>query len=137
MPNGTRLTKDQQRANWAYKRAAEVARDKRDEYKTAVRALGADILRSGLSAALADLKRRKADNVLADIECFEIPVLRATPNSPAASLLVRVNELCVGQYMLATRETLQVVMWLKRACDALFEEEDPGGDRRREGDGHA
>ena len=26
--------------------------------------------------------------------------------------------------MLATRETLQVVMWLKRACEAIFEDEE-------------
>jgi len=130
-------TKEQERARLAYERVAEVARDKRDDYKTAVRALGANILRSGLSAALADLKRRKADNVLADIECFDIPVLKATPGRPAPSLLVRVNELPVGQYMLATRETLQVVTWLKRACDALFEEDDAPGTGRSGCNSHA
>jgi CRISPR-associated protein Cmr5 len=130
-------TKDQERARRAYERVAEVARDKRDDYKTAVRALGANILRSGLSAALADLKRRKADDVLADIERFDIPVLRATPGRSTPSLLVRVNDLPVGQYMLATRETLQVVMWLKRACDAIFEEDNAPGKGRGGGDGHA
>jgi CRISPR-associated protein Cmr5 len=137
MPNGPRLTKDQNRARLAYERVAAVACDKRDDYKTAVRALGANVLRSGLSAALADLKRRKAADVLADIERFGIPGLTGAPNGPASSLLVRVNELPVGQYILATRETLQVAMWLKRACDALFDQDDAPGTGRSGGDGHA
>ena len=62
MPEAPRLTKDQQRATFAYGQVGQVARleaTAQDNYKTAVRALGANILRSGLSAALADLQRRK------------------------------------------------------------------------------
>jgi CRISPR-associated protein Cmr5 len=130
-------TKDQERARLAYERAAAVAHGKRHEYKTAVRALGANVLRSGLSAALADLKRRKANDVLADIERFGILGLAADPNNPARSLLVSVYDLPVGQYMLATRETLQVVMWLKRACEALFDEDDAPTTGRSGGEGNA
>jgi CRISPR-associated protein Cmr5 len=121
-----RLTRDQQRARYAYQqvdalrnsRAAndENAQKKCDDYKIAVKALGANILRSGLSAALADLMRRNASDVLDDLAKADIPGLGVD----AGALFKTVNNLSVGEYMLATRETLQVVMWLKRACDALL-----------------
>jgi CRISPR-associated protein Cmr5 len=131
MPNAPRVTKDQGRARLAYKRVAAVASDKREDYKIAVKALGANILRSGLSAALADLMRRNASNVVDDIARFNIPGLRTDLGD--APLFVTVNNLPVGQYMLATRETLQVVMWLKRACEALFEDKEPAAPPVREG----
>ena len=38
----------------------------------------------------------------------------------ANNLFKTVNELEVGDYMIATRESMQVVTWLKRACEAIF-----------------
>lgn len=123
-----RLTRDQQRARYAYQqvdalrasRAAngENARKACDDYKIAVKTLGANILRSGLSAALADLMRRNASKVLDDLAKADIPGLGV--DTKGDQLFKKVNDLCVGEYMLATRETLQVVTWLKRACDALL-----------------
>ncbi len=130
-------TKDQLRASYAYEKVgalwraysdADVSDRKKakrncEDYETAVKALGANILRSGLSAALADLMRRKDGakelrKHLADSQISQIPGLE---NVTERDLFSRVNALYVGTYMLATRETLQVVMWLKRACDALFD----------------
>jgi CRISPR type III-B/RAMP module-associated protein Cmr5 len=120
MPKEPRLTKDQQRAHDAYQLVAKVKFDERDEYEIAVKRLGANVLRSGLCAALADLMRRgsKASTVLAHLASFKIPGL--LPEDEGENLLQKANNLDVSRYMLATRETLQAVMWLKRACEALF-----------------
>jgi CRISPR-associated protein Cmr5 len=135
MPNGPRLTKDQQRACRAYERVGALrsayertpkdskerqkAKKTCEEYEIAVKALGANILRSGLSTAFADLMRRKASNVLEHLASFDIPGFGA--ETEGANLFQKANNLAVGRYMLATRETLQVIMWLKRACEATFE----------------
>lgn len=128
-----RLTRDQRRAGYAYARVDALIRSARaasdenarkaaerncDDYKIAVKALGANILRSGLSAALADLMRRNARRVLDDLAGADIPGLGV--DGGGDQLFKTVNDLSVGDYMLATRETLQVVMWLKRACEALL-----------------
>jgi len=146
MPNGTRLTRDQQRARHAYDQVGVMwsaynrtpkgddearlrARKKCDNYEIAVKALGANILRSGLSAALADLMRRgdRAKDLREHIAiaASELPGLTGAGE---ADLFRRVNNLETAQYMLTTRELLQVVMWLKRACEALFEFDDKGPD---------
>jgi CRISPR-associated protein Cmr5 len=138
MPNGLRLTKDQQRAQRAYTQVnplwnayatARAANDsalkasakaQAEKYKTGVRSLGANILRSGLSAAFAELMRRKNDTQLLreHLAQSDIPGLQVCN---ADNLFQTANGLAVDAYMLATRETLQVVMWLKRAAEALFD----------------
>jgi CRISPR-associated protein Cmr5 len=152
MPNGARLTKDQQRAQRAYAQVQPLwadytrARDANDpagkasakaaaeKYKGAVRSLGANILRSGLSAAVAELMRRKADTQLLRQHLAQsgIPGLQACN---ADDLFQTVNGVPVDAYMLATRETLQVVMWLKRAAEALFDFDisDNSGETKAEG----
>jgi len=153
MPNGPRLTKDQERARRAYGQVSRVWEDYKrlpqgdakrkakkdcDDYEIAVKALGANILRSGLAAALAELMRRKAIKVLEHLADSAIPGLGA--ETEGRNLLMKANNLPVGTYMLATRETLQVVMWLKRAAEALFDfTPEPGasGSAVSEGDRHA
>jgi CRISPR-associated protein Cmr5 len=138
-----RFTKDQERARRAYRqvqrlwnacadarragdKAAEAtARKACDEYDTAVKALGANILRSGLAAAVAELMRRKADTLREHLANSAIPGF--APETAANNLLVQANNLRLREYMLATRETLQVVMWLKRACEAIFEDAPDAG----------
>lgn len=102
------------------KQARQKAKKGCEDYEIAVKALGPNILRSGLSAALADLMRRKdkANKLREHIANSAIPGLQDVSED---DLFARVNSLDVGTYMLATRETLQVVMWLKRACAALFD----------------
>ncbi len=118
-------TKDQLRASYAYKKVEALQTEGKncDDYQIAVKALGANILRSGLSAALADLMRRKdkAKELRKHLASSQISQIPGLANVTEHDLFSRVNALDVGTYMLATRETLQVVMWLKRACDALFD----------------
>jgi CRISPR-associated protein Cmr5 len=132
------LTKDQLRASRAYSHVGELkAKKDREDYQIAVKALGANILRSGLSAALADLMRRKgeAKKLRQHLAASEIPGLADVAEQ---NLFKQVNALDVGTYMLATRETLQVVMWLKRACDALDSPEEAAATAAGpNGDGHA
>ena len=51
------------------------------------------------------------------LEASGIPGLEGTT---ADNICQKVNSLEVVNYMIATRETLQVVTWLKRACEAIF-----------------
>ncbi len=138
MPGTPRTTKSQQRAKCAYQQVAELwlqyeaagddkesrqrVRKVCEEYKTAVRGLGANILRSGLSAALADLLRRgsKTKSLREHIADSGIPYL-TLGRQREDELFTVANDLAVGPYMLATRETLEVVKWLKRATEALFD----------------
>jgi CRISPR-associated protein Cmr5 len=148
------LTRDQQRASRAYAQvdvlwkaysepenanARQSAQKTCEDYEIAVKALGANILRSGLSAALADLMRRKegAKKLREHLAASQIPGLA---NATENDVFRKVNDLDVGAYMIATRETLQVVMWLKRACDALFDfklQDATAAAAGVEGDGHA
>jgi CRISPR-associated protein Cmr5 len=119
-------TRDQQRAARAYRQVSGLPADTstRDDYKIAVRSLGANILRGGLSAGIASLLRKGngtngASHLLAHIAASQIPDLA---NVTPATLYPAINGLEVRAYMLATRETLQVVSWLKRASDALIQE---------------
>jgi hypothetical protein len=52
--------RDQYRAKMAYEAVRKIT-EKRKEYKIAVHAFGAEILQSGLAAAMAGLERRGAD----------------------------------------------------------------------------
>jgi CRISPR-associated protein Cmr5 len=155
MPHDRRLTKHQQQARRAYEQVGALwnsyrtaaneqtknaTRERCRDYRVAVKALGANILRSGLSAALAELSRR-ADRVRLLREHIAASQIPGLDGASEAELLSRVNALDAGAYMLATRETLQVVMWLKRASEALFEfkpDTDAGSDTAgADGDSHA
>ena len=127
-----RLNRDQQRATYAYKRVNGLPLGDRKEYKTTVRALGPNILRSGLSAAFADLMRRgKGAKALREhLAAAGIPGLNGVAED---KIFENVNQLPAEQYMLATRETLQVVLWHKRAAEALIKDAAPpqgGSDAR-------
>jgi CRISPR/Cas system CMR-associated protein Cmr5 small subunit len=114
----TRLTRDQKRALLAY-RCVEGVTDDRDGYKIAVNDLGANILRSGLAAAMAALERRDGPGkalLLQHLASAGIPALSGATNLPK-----RVCELPVEKYMIATREMLAFVTWLKRAVQATFD----------------
>lgn len=119
----TRRSRDQQRALYAYERVKQVSTaEMRRDYKTAVNDLGANVLRSGLCAALAALQRQKGSGavVLEHVAGADLPGL---PGLTGESLPGRVRQLDVRQYMLVTREVLRVAAWLKRAAQATFGEE--------------
>ena len=123
-PSGPVVLRDQERARFAYERVAKV-RDLGEkvfrDYENAVLDLGADILRVGLLAALAAVQRLgdRGKPLLDDLAKANIPGLEA---KDGAQLVERARKLDVDGYMIATRETLAVVSWLRRACQATFED---------------
>ncbi len=114
------VLRDQARARFAYGRAAAVPEGERKDYQNAVLAFGADILRVGLLAALAGVQRLgdRGARLLGDLAKAGIPGLEA---ADGAKLVEKARGLDVDAYMIATRETLAVVSWLRRACQATFE----------------
>lgn len=123
MPAESRpLVRDQRRALHAYKVVAEVPKEEQKDYEIAVNDFGANILRSGLCAAIAAVQRlgnRGARLLLQHLASADVPGLKdATEND----LAQRVRELDAEAYMIATREMLQVAVWLKRAVQATFGE---------------
>jgi hypothetical protein len=95
-----------------------VPSDQRREYEIAVKDLGANVLRGGLSAALAAIQRRNDAGgklLLGHLASAELPGLKGATEGDLAA---RVRKLSVDDYMLATREVLKVAAWLKRAVQA-------------------
>lgn len=121
------LTRDQRRALHAYECVREVANAKdkdnkkdmvlRKDYKILVNDLGARILRSGLAATMAFIERDKSKVA---VQLFVGHILNAKIPSikKQEDLFDQVREMDVDTYMLATRELLKVVTWLKRAVQA-------------------
>jgi len=113
--------RDQQRALHAYGAVAQVQAGQQKDYQIAVNDLGANILRSGLCAAIASVQRlgSRGDILLDHLASAGVPGLEG---ATAQNLAQRVRGLDADSYMLATRELLQVATWLKRAVQATFEE---------------
>lgn len=113
--------RDQARARHAYQMVAQLRDpDAQQSYQTAVNDLGANILRNGLCAALANLQRlgeRGGDTLLKHLAEAGIHGLEGVH---AAKFVGRVRDLDAQGYILATREALQVATWLKRAARATF-----------------
>lgn len=118
---GASLLRDQQRALHAYEAVSRVTQGEQKDYKIAVNDLGANILRSGLCAALASLQRigPRGDILLGHLASAGIPSLE---KATAQNLAKLVRELGTEDYMMATREFIQVATWLKRAVQATFRE---------------
>lgn len=113
------VLRDQQRALHAYESVGNMLQAQgNDDYRIAVNDLGANILRSGLCAALASVQRvrdRGGEVLLGHLASAGVPGLES---ATAGDLAKRVRELNADGYMIATREILQVVTWLKRAVQA-------------------
>ena len=83
-------------------------------------------MRSGLAAAISGLERRNkkskdgASTLLDHLAKASIPGLEGASDTTIGET---VRRLPVADYMLATRETLQVVLWLTRAVQGTFTEE--------------
>lgn len=129
------LTRDQVRAQHAYA-CVKAAKDDGclEDYKILVNSLGANVMRSGLAAAIAFLEREKRKEVtlfLNHLAAAKIPGLDGTN---AQTLPAKVRALQLQDYMLATRELLRVVLWFRRAVQAAGAAEPAqaaGGDRAR------
>ncbi len=123
------IIKDQERARRAYALVERVEDNKQKDYRTTLNALGGNIIRLGLSAALAELQRREK---LGGKEVLEhlAHVLRQA-NLPGLgddltkdNLVQKVNALNAEDYMLATREVMAHLAWFRRAVQALFKDEE-------------
>ncbi|MBY0552126.1 MAG: type III-B CRISPR module-associated protein Cmr5 [Candidatus Obscuribacterales bacterium] len=116
------LLKDQQRAIYAYKAVELLPKERLSDYKITVNSLGANILRIGLSAALAAVERlgeKRATLLLGHLAGASISGLES---STAKDFTKVVRNLPTDDYILATREVLRLVSWLKRATQAVSEE---------------
>lgn len=115
------MTRDQMRALHAYDCIGRVPPNDRDRknYKIAINDLGANILRGGLCAALAAVQRLedRRNPLLQHLASAGVPGLT---NVKPDHLAKRVRRMGSQEYMIATREMLQVAMWLKRAAQATF-----------------
>lgn len=114
--------RDQCRALHAYESVCRVPEEKRKDYKIAVNDLGANILRSGLCAAIAAVQRlgERGSLLLDHLAAAGVPGLEGAKGDNLAKL---VRELDADAYMIATREILEVAVWLKRAVQATFGED--------------
>jgi CRISPR-associated protein Cmr5 len=121
-PEPKPLLRDQRRALHAYEVVAKVAQEpkaQQRDYKIAVNDLGANILRSGLCAAIAAVQRlgKGGERLLGHLASAGVPGLEG---AKAKDIARRVRELDADSYMVATREMLAVAVWLKRAVQATF-----------------
>ncbi|NTX41316.1 type III-B CRISPR module-associated protein Cmr5 [Myxococcus sp. CA033] len=133
-------TREQQRAIRAYEFVTAVPTDLRADYKPRVHGLGASVLRDGLAAALTFLERerdpkenrpletnaamRLLDDLAKSLGDAGLPGLEK--NLRWDALPGKVRELKLEDYMLATRETLRLVVWFRRAVQATFKDEGKG-----------
>lgn len=124
-------TRDQQRAVFAYSKVREVLEDsslndeKTEAYGRLVKNLGTQIRRDGLSAAMAFIERNRGND---EVICLfrhlaeaPIPYIgdgSRAQESPQTVVPSAIRSLSLDKYMLVTRETLEVVKWLKRAVQA-------------------
>ena len=122
------MRKDQQRALWAYERAA-AARESGvlDDYEIAVQAFASTLHRCGLAVAASVLERNRKHRgygrLLNDI-AGRPPVPndheRAGADRQGKDWPEHVRKMeDVSLYMLTTREVLACVVWLRRACRAV------------------
>lgn len=111
------LLRDQRRALYAYQSVDSVSPEDWNDYQLAVYGLGANVLRSGLCAALAAVQRfgTRGDLLLDHLAKADLPALESIPTR---ELVQRVRALDTDVYLIAARETLQVATWLKRAAQA-------------------
>lgn len=124
-------TRQQSRALHAYERVTRVPQKERADYATHVHALGNAVLRNGLAAALAFLERelesekkkqeKPVGHLLDDLATADLPGM---PRVAGAKLPDEVRRLETSDYMLVTRELLQVLVWFRRAVQATFTEEE-------------
>lgn len=117
------VLRDQARARHAYACVAKVPVDQRGDYKIAVNAFGAHVIRSGLCAAIAWLQRRDTNAAglfLGHLDAAGIRGLPSNSGKSAATFVEKVHAVEAADYMIATRDTLALVVWFRRAVQALF-----------------
>ena len=117
------ILRDQDRARKAYTSVAAVPRKDFDDYRIAVNAFGAQVIRLGLCAAIAWLQRAKTDGADLFLQHLNEANLRGLDaiqqnRGPAVSFASKVQAADAANYMIATRDTLALVVWFRRALQA-------------------
>jgi len=121
----TQLTRDQARAEFAYKCVDAVAKERskqfQADYKIRVNSLGSAVLRDGLSAALVFLHRDPDDEAAKLLlEHLSNSAELGRGGRTKTPLIPDVFSLELGEYMRITREVLALAVWLRRAVSATF-----------------
>ena len=127
------MRRDQQRALYAYECVETVVREHSnqfDDYKRAVHSMGAEIIRSGLCAAVSDMQRRGSGEAargggsnqtgtsLLQSHIAAAEVLPFGERPSANTFPSAVRALDTANYMLVTREMLSLIGWFRRAVQA-------------------
>ena len=126
--------RDQSRARHAYKSVASVPAQHCEDYRIAVNSFGAHVIRTGLCAAIAWLQRTDTEGAslfLRHLNDAGIRGLAAVPGDKGGTFADKVHAAVAADYMIATRDTLALVVWFRRAVQALRAEE--RGERRKNG----
>lgn len=117
----TRLNREQRRAMHALRlwKTAREADWPEANYRTLVNGFGAQVLRSGLLAAVAFARRyvddRAAAHMLSGLfhpQVMSVGILHRVKPDDLIEALARLD---AAAYMLATREVLAATLWLRRA----------------------
>ncbi|HZV49120.1 MAG TPA: type III-B CRISPR module-associated protein Cmr5 [Candidatus Dormibacteraeota bacterium] len=95
----------------------------RTDYEIAVNDLGADVLRSGLAAAMAALERKRDRGGGLLLKHLADAKISGLADATAQDLPDRVRRLDLDAYLLATREVLQLATWFRRAVQATSDKE--------------
>lgn len=126
------LTREQERAQHAYRCVREVVEDKDvsfDDYRTLINGLGANIMRSGLAATVAFVQRYRNEKVVGlfwkHLAGAKIHYLEGVSSKDLAE---KIYELELNQYMHVTREMLKQALWFRRATQAYKAQSDHKGE---------
>lgn len=114
------ITREQERARRAYECVAQIGTSQRDDYKIAVNAIGANVVRSGLAAAMSWLERDKSAVTEQLLDHLAGIGILGVGEVDGAGLPAAIRELPADRYMLATRDLLKIVIWFRRAVQATF-----------------
>lgn len=124
---GAGLTREQLRARHALTVWAKTAGKEalRENYRTLVHGFGAQVLRSGLLAAVA-FARRYVDAdasklLLEGLFARHVMTVAKVRDAQADGLIEAIAALDATDYMLATREVLAAVIWFRRAAQGVGE----------------
>ncbi len=115
------LSRDQLRAKHAYKCVEVLPTSDLEDYKAVVSDVGTDIVRHGLATTLSWLRRGSRGKVSALVlQHLASSGLHGIPeDTKGDQLLSLACDLDTPDYILTTREALRVVVWLKRAAQAM------------------
>jgi len=117
------VLRDQLRARHAYASVESVPPQDWDDYRIAVNAFGAQVIRLGLCAAVAWLQRAPTQGAGIFLGHLDAAELRGLPpgqpgRGAALSFAAKVQAADAANYMIATRDTLAHVVWFRRALQA-------------------